>query len=73
MVLLKLAMLLAVPLFWEFRLLLLLLVVVIASVGSHMPARYRHYSFLHRRVVEAGDRLRRARAKADLLDATDAK
>ena len=55
MVLLKLAILLAVPSFWEYRLLLLLSVVVIASVGSHMPARYRHYSFLHGRVVQAGE------------------
>lgn len=57
-VLLKLAILLAVPLFWGHRVLLLLLVVVVASVGSHMPARYRHYSFLHGRVVQAGERLR---------------
>ncbi len=53
-VLLKLAILLAVPLFWGYRVLLLLLVVVVASVGSHMPARYRHYSFLHGRVLQAG-------------------
>ena len=57
-VLLKMAILLAVPLFWGHRVLLLLLVVVVASVGSHMPARYRHYSFLHGRVVKAGEGLR---------------
>lgn len=51
MVLAKLGILLAVPFFWEQRLALLLVVVVVASVGSHMPARFRHYSVLHRRVI----------------------
>jgi len=69
MVLLKLAMLLAVPFFWDHRLLLLLLVVVIASVGSHMPARYRHYSFLHGRAVQAGERLRMVSSGKDMPDA----
>ncbi|MFQ5803696.1 MAG: hypothetical protein ACE5JQ_12435 [Candidatus Methylomirabilales bacterium] len=58
MVLIKLGILLAVPIFWEQRLALLLLVVVIASVGSHMPARFRHYSVLHRRVIGPGEPLR---------------
>ena len=44
------------PPLWEYRLFLLLLMVVIAAVGSHMPARYRHDFFVHRRVVEAGQR-----------------
>ncbi len=55
MVLAKLGLLLAVPFFWEQRLALLLLVVGIASVSSHMPSRYRHYSFLHRRVITPGE------------------
>ena len=50
-VLAKLALLLLVPLFWEARVPLLLAVVALASIGAHMPARYRHYSVLHRRVV----------------------
>lgn len=50
-VLLKLSLLLLVPIFWEARLPLLLAVTVIASIGSHMPARYRHYSLLDRRVL----------------------
>ena len=41
-VLLKLAVLLMVPMFWEQRVPLLLLTVAMASVGSHMPARFRH-------------------------------
>ncbi|MCI0484490.1 MAG: hypothetical protein L0Y78_07895 [candidate division NC10 bacterium] len=57
MVLVKLAVLLLIPFFWEARVVLLLLVVGIASVGSHMPARYRHYSLLHRGVIEPGQSL----------------
>ena len=60
MVLVKLALLLVIPFFWEARVALLLLVVGIASVGSHMPALYRHYSILHRQVVEPGTSLRGA-------------
>ncbi|MFQ5519789.1 MAG: hypothetical protein ACE5FK_00185 [Candidatus Methylomirabilia bacterium] len=51
MVLAKLGLLLLVPVFWDARLPLLLAVVVVASVGSHMPARFRHYSLLRRRVL----------------------
>ncbi|MFQ5990010.1 MAG: hypothetical protein ACE5K9_08860 [Candidatus Methylomirabilales bacterium] len=58
MVLVKLGLLLAVPFLWEQRLALLLLVVGIASVGSHMPARFRHYSLLHGRVIGPGESLR---------------
>ena len=55
-VLVKLALLGAVPLFWEYRVALLVAVTVIAGVGSHMSSRFRHYSFLTRRVVEAPPR-----------------
>ena len=47
----KLALLCAVPLAWDYRLPILLAVLVIASVGSHMSARYRYYSFVYRRVI----------------------
>src|SRR3990170_1751200 len=57
MVLVKLALLLLIPFFWEARAPLLLLVVAVASVGSHMPARYRHYSLLCRGVIEPGQSL----------------
>jgi len=46
MVLGKLGLLLLIPLFWEARVVLLLLAVVVASVGSHMPARYRNAMLL---------------------------
>ena len=44
-VLLKLALLAMIPLFWDQRVALLLAVVAIASISSHMPARFRHYRF----------------------------
>lgn len=47
----KLALLCVVPFAWDYRLPILLAVVVLASVGSHMSARYRYYSVLQRRVI----------------------
>ncbi|HEX7128148.1 MAG TPA: hypothetical protein VF406_20530 [Thermodesulfobacteriota bacterium] len=49
----KLVVLLLVPFFWEARVPLLLLAMAIASVSSHMPARFRHYSIVERRVIGA--------------------
>jgi hypothetical protein len=51
-VLAKLALLLSMLRFWEARVPLLFAVVALASIGAHMPARYRHYSILHRRVLQ---------------------
>ena len=50
----KLLILVVVPYAWDYRLPLLLLVVVIASVSSHMPGRYRHYSLLDGRTHSTG-------------------
>ncbi|MFH1921375.1 MAG: hypothetical protein ABIP48_16040 [Planctomycetota bacterium] len=50
----KLLLIGAVPFFWTVRLPILLVVVVIASVGSHMPARFRYYSVLYRKVIPSG-------------------
>jgi hypothetical protein len=47
----KVALICVVPLAWDYRLPILLAVIVIGSVGSHMPGRYRHYSVLYRRVI----------------------
>jgi hypothetical protein len=47
----KVALICAVPLAWDYRLPILLAVIVIGSVGSHMPGRYRHYSVLYLRVI----------------------
>jgi len=53
MLLAKLGLLCLVPFLWDVRLPILLVVVVLASIESHMPARYRHYSWLYRRVMKA--------------------
>jgi len=47
LLLLKLALLCAIPFVWGYRVPILLVVVVLAAVGSHMSARLRHYSFLY--------------------------
>lgn len=41
-VLVKLGLLCTIPFFWEYRVPILLVIVVIASVGSHMPSWFRH-------------------------------
>ena len=51
MTLTKVALFVAVPLAWDFRLPILLAVVVIGSVGSHMPGRYRHFSVIYGQVI----------------------
>jgi hypothetical protein len=52
MTLVKIGLLFLVLLAWSWRLPILLTVVVVGSVGSHMPRRYRHYSLLYRRVID---------------------
>lgn len=58
-VILKILLLIALPLFWQYRIELLITILVIGSISSHMPGRYRH------RLVLYSDRLapyqRRAR------------
>ncbi len=52
----KLGLLCVVPLLWgnwHLRLGVMLTVVVIASVGSHMPARLRYYSVWYREVLRS--------------------
>lgn len=51
LVLLKLLLIAAVAVCWEQRLWLLLAALVVGSVGSHMPGRFRYYSLIHRRVI----------------------
>lgn len=59
MVLVKLGLLLLVPYAWDHRVPLLMAVVIVASVGSHMPRRFRHVPVIsfpkaaaHRGVLE---------------------
>ena len=48
----KLALLCCIPFAWQQRFPILLAVVAIASIGSHLPARFRHYSLLYGRVIK---------------------
>ena len=48
----KVLLLSLIPWLWQYRVSILVAVIVIASVGSHMPGRFRYYSFVHRRVLE---------------------
>ncbi len=43
----KLALLCLVPFMWSYRLPILIVVVIIGSVGSHMPGKFRHYSIIY--------------------------
>ncbi|HTU03035.1 MAG TPA: hypothetical protein VMG58_14500 [Candidatus Sulfotelmatobacter sp.] len=52
LVIAKVALTVLAGLWWKERVVLLLLVVVLGSVGSHMPARLRHFSLLHGRVLD---------------------
>lgn len=45
-VIVKVGLLLLVPMFWDYRVAILILVLVIGSVSSHMPARFRHRGLL---------------------------
>jgi len=51
LILVKLALICAVPFAWDFRLPILLAVTAVGSVGSHMPRRFRHYSVVYRSVI----------------------
>ena len=48
----KLLLLCLIPWCWDQRVAILVIVTVLASVGSHMPARFRYYSLIHGRVIE---------------------
>jgi hypothetical protein len=51
-VVLKLALLSAIPFAWSARVPMLFVVVAVAGIGSHMPGKYRHYSLRYRRVMK---------------------
>lgn len=48
-VIIKVGLLLLVPMFWEYRVEILILVLAIGSVSSHMPGRFRHRRLFPRR------------------------
>lgn len=57
MVLAKLVVLTLVPFLWDQRFGLLVIVVILASVGSHMPGRFRYFSVVHWRVLPKEDKV----------------
>lgn len=67
----KLVLVALVPWFWQQRLVLLLGVVVIGSVGSHMPARFRYYSILYKRVIRCDGGPGTARLDEEFLGEED--
>jgi len=52
LVITKVLLLCFVPWLWDYRVPVLIAVIVIGSVGSHMPQRFRYYSLVDRRVVD---------------------
>lgn len=71
MTLAKLLLLCAVPLLWNCRLAILLVVVAVASVGAHMPARFRYYSVIYRQVIRCGSGPGASQAPTPAEDAED--
>jgi len=51
----KIALVAAVALWWDARVALLTVAIVIGGVSSHMPGKYRYYSVKDRRVIGAGE------------------
>jgi hypothetical protein len=49
---LKLFLICFVPWLWSYRASILIVVLVMASISSHMPSRFRHYSVLERQEVK---------------------
>jgi predicted alpha/beta hydrolase len=47
----KIVLVASVALLWDVRVWLLTAAIVVGSVSSHMPGRYRYYSILHRRAI----------------------
>jgi hypothetical protein len=52
----KLGLVAAIAAFWDSRVALLTLAVIIGSISSHMPGRWRYYSVLHGRVAGPTDK-----------------
>jgi hypothetical protein len=47
----KIALVAAVAVYWDVRVALLTLAIIVGGIVSHMPGRYRYYSVVHRRVI----------------------
>jgi hypothetical protein len=49
----KLVLLCLIPLLWDYRACILLVIVAMSSAGSHLPRRFRHYSVLEHQQAKA--------------------
>jgi hypothetical protein len=64
----KLVLVASVPWLWEYRLPILLVVVGLASVGSHMPARFRYFSIVYGQVIPCSGGPGAARLHSDAAE-----
>jgi len=55
-ILVKIALLLLVPVFWEQRVTLLVCILLIGAISSHLPKRYRHKLFIIHNHVDSDQR-----------------
>ena len=55
-ILIKIILLLLIPVFWEQRISLLICILIIGAVGSHLPKRYRHKSFIIHNNIQSDQR-----------------
>ncbi len=55
LVVVKILLLSSILWLWDARVPILIIVVVIGSIGSHMPRKFRHYSLIERRVVDRSE------------------
>lgn len=72
----KLLLFLVVPLLWSSwtsRTAAMLAIVVIGSVGSHMPARFRYYSVIYREIINNSNGPGTARFAVDSSEQADRK
>ena len=68
MTLSKVALICVVPLAWDYRFPILLVVIVIASIASHMPGRMRHFSVVYCRVIHEKDAFGGGRSREDVME-----
>ncbi len=55
-ILLKITMLLLIPVFWEQRVAILVVILFIGAISSHLPKRYRHRIFILKKDIHSNHR-----------------
>lgn len=54
-ILLKITLLLLIPVFWEQRVAILVVILFIGAISSHLPKRYRHRLFILKKDIHSND------------------